>query len=215
MYVCCCCWWWSGVDPGLLHLGIGRNEYIDLVHRGKALTRFGVWSLAARRKRVLSELLPSEPVAVRLEPWWIVCAAVPPTDPALEVLRVRNMCLYVTSWTGLTTACVCVCVCVCMWRGAGGVQDAPEEDVRTARQLHVERRVVAGELDWRAVRRLYRAGLVYMDVPIRTTDRVVGTAVGCVSVHVRVVVVDHPSLFLSHSPARVWGWGQCRPWKAL
>ena len=42
------------------------------------------------------------------------------------------------------------------------------------RVLHKARSKLAAEMDWRIVRRLYRKGLVYLDVPIRESDHVVG-----------------------------------------
>jgi len=53
-------------------LGIGRNEYIDIVNHSKALARNPLWSIVARKKNLLWHLLPSTPVASHFEPWWIV-----------------------------------------------------------------------------------------------------------------------------------------------
>ena len=53
-------------------------------------------------------------------------------------------------------------------------QDASEEDLQCARRLYKARSLLAAELDWRIVRRLFKKGLVYLDVPIRETDHVVG-----------------------------------------
>lgn len=69
---------------GLLHLGIGRNEYIDKSNRNKSAMRFGLWNLVPGRKSPLWELLPSEPVDFRLEPWWIVRSALPSLEAAGE-----------------------------------------------------------------------------------------------------------------------------------
>lgn len=49
---------------GLRLLGIGRNEYIELMNQcrsGKKLFR---------RKSVSKNLLPSKPVDIHIEPWW-------------------------------------------------------------------------------------------------------------------------------------------------
>ena len=54
------------------------------------------------------------------------------------------------------------------------LQDASEEDLQCARRLYKARSLLAAELDWRIVRRLFKKGLVYLDVPIRETDHVVG-----------------------------------------
>ena len=65
-------------------MGIGRNEYIDKSNRNKSALRFGLWNLVPGRKSPLWELLPSEPVDFRLEPWWIVRSALPFPDAASE-----------------------------------------------------------------------------------------------------------------------------------
>lgn len=51
---------------GLRLLGIGRNEYIELMNQcrsGKKLFR---------RKSICKNLLPTKPVNIHMEPWWIV-----------------------------------------------------------------------------------------------------------------------------------------------
>lgn len=51
---------------GLRLLGIGRNEYIELMNQcrsGKKLFR---------RKSVCKNLLPVKPVKVTIEPWWLI-----------------------------------------------------------------------------------------------------------------------------------------------
>ena len=54
------------------------------------MMRYGLWNLVARRKTILWELLPTEPVDARLEPWWVVHSAVPTLEAAMEALRVQD-----------------------------------------------------------------------------------------------------------------------------
>ncbi|VDL74188.1 unnamed protein product [Nippostrongylus brasiliensis] len=49
-------------------LGIGRNQYIDLMNQNRSNRKF------LRRNRPLRELLPRKPAKCAVEPWWIVCA---------------------------------------------------------------------------------------------------------------------------------------------
>ncbi|KAK6046097.1 hypothetical protein COOONC_16398 [Cooperia oncophora] len=49
-------------------LGIGRNQYIDLMNQNRSNRKF------LRRNRPLRELLPQKPAKSVVEPWWIVCA---------------------------------------------------------------------------------------------------------------------------------------------
>ncbi|KAK6725916.1 hypothetical protein RB195_004313 [Necator americanus] len=49
-------------------LGIGRNQYIDLMNQNRSNRKF------LRRSRPLRELLPQKPAKLVVEPWWIVCA---------------------------------------------------------------------------------------------------------------------------------------------
>ncbi|VDM58221.1 unnamed protein product [Angiostrongylus costaricensis] len=49
-------------------LGIGRNQYIDLMNQNRSNRKF------LRRSRPLRELLPQKPAKRVVEPWWIVCA---------------------------------------------------------------------------------------------------------------------------------------------
>jgi len=53
--------WFSG----LRLLGIGRNEYIDLMNQCRSGRKL------FRRKNV-KDLLPPKPAAVNVEPWWNV-----------------------------------------------------------------------------------------------------------------------------------------------
>ncbi|XGW23868.1 hypothetical protein V3C99_005798 [Haemonchus contortus] len=49
-------------------LGIGRNQYIDLMNQNRSNRKF------LRRNRPIRELLPQKPAKSVVEPWWIVCA---------------------------------------------------------------------------------------------------------------------------------------------
>ena len=56
------------------------------------MMRYGLFNLVARRKTVLWELLPSEPVDYfRLEAWWIVCPACATLELALDAARVWSV----------------------------------------------------------------------------------------------------------------------------
>lgn len=49
--------------PGLRLLGIGRNEYLELVAKARSLGRRG-------RSRAVRSLLPRVPLNVPMQPWW-------------------------------------------------------------------------------------------------------------------------------------------------
>ncbi|KIH49642.1 hypothetical protein ANCDUO_20282, partial [Ancylostoma duodenale] len=49
-------------------LGIGRNQYIDLMNQNRSNRKF------LRRNRPLREILPQKPAKLVVEPWWIICA---------------------------------------------------------------------------------------------------------------------------------------------
>ncbi|KAK2724345.1 hypothetical protein QYM36_001003 [Artemia franciscana] len=48
-------------------LGIGRNQYIDLINQCKASKRMFLWSTVNRKS-----LLPVKPLGVQIDTWWIV-----------------------------------------------------------------------------------------------------------------------------------------------
>lgn len=50
-------------------LGIGRNEYIALMNKGKAKKL--MWRV--NKSSILREMLPTEPIDIQFQPWWIVC----------------------------------------------------------------------------------------------------------------------------------------------
>ncbi|XP_026320776.1 protein FAM91A1 isoform X2 [Hyposmocoma kahamanoa] len=107
-------------------LGIGRNEYLELVAKARSLGRRG-------RSKAIRALLPRVPISIPMQPWWRVELG------------------YVL-----------------------------EEDVKPLSQS--ERAVIdllidrgsqtAGTLDYNDVKTLYRRGLIYLDVPITTADKV-------------------------------------------
>ncbi|KAJ7533533.1 hypothetical protein O6H91_13G054100 [Diphasiastrum complanatum] len=48
--------------------GIGRNEFIDIMN--KCRTKKLMWKL---NRSIVKEMLPTQPVDIRIESWWIVC----------------------------------------------------------------------------------------------------------------------------------------------
>ncbi|XP_025416491.1 protein FAM91A1 isoform X2 [Sipha flava] len=47
-------------------LGIGRNEYIDLMNQGRTKNKL------FRKKNEIRSMLPSQPIDINVEPWWTV-----------------------------------------------------------------------------------------------------------------------------------------------
>ncbi|VDN22603.1 unnamed protein product [Gongylonema pulchrum] len=47
-------------------LGIGRNQYIELMNQNRCNRKL------FRRSKSLRELLPAKPVAINIEPWWLI-----------------------------------------------------------------------------------------------------------------------------------------------
>ena len=57
---------------GLRLLGIGRNQYIDLMNKSRSKTKFGGFSTSLFR-RGYRDLLPHRPVSnITILPWWVV-----------------------------------------------------------------------------------------------------------------------------------------------
>jgi hypothetical protein len=53
-------------------LGIGRNQYIDLMNQTRSKTKFGGFSTSLFRKSY-RDLLPARPVSdLVILPWWVV-----------------------------------------------------------------------------------------------------------------------------------------------
>lgn len=108
-------------------LGIGRNEYIDLMNQCRSGRKL------FRRKSV-RDLLPVKPIDIHIEPWWVV-----------------------------ETGCIV------------------EEDMKLVSQA--EKQLIdklidygsqrAGDLDYNLVHSLYKKGLIYLEVPIESTDLIV------------------------------------------
>ena len=48
-------------------VGIGRNEYISIMNRCKAKKL--LWRV---NKAIVKEMLPTEPVDIEMQPWWMV-----------------------------------------------------------------------------------------------------------------------------------------------
>lgn len=47
-------------------LGIGRNEYIELMNQCRTKNKL------FRRKHEIRPMLPSQPIDINVDPWWIV-----------------------------------------------------------------------------------------------------------------------------------------------
>ena len=55
------------LNAGLRLLGIGRNQYIDLMNQSRSTRKFGFFRKSGR------DLLPVVPVdAVPIQPWWML-----------------------------------------------------------------------------------------------------------------------------------------------
>ncbi|KAJ2948600.1 hypothetical protein O0L34_g7855 [Tuta absoluta] len=107
-------------------LGIGRNEYLELVAKSRSLGRRG-------RSRAIRALLPKVPLNIPMQPWWRVELGY----VLEEDVKPLN------------------------------------EDERAMIDLLIDRgSQTAGTLDYNIVNTLYRRGLIYLDVPITTADKV-------------------------------------------
>jgi len=51
---------------GLRILGIGRNEYIELMNQCRTKNKL------FRRKNEIRPMLPSQPIDINADPWWTV-----------------------------------------------------------------------------------------------------------------------------------------------
>lgn len=51
---------------GLRILGIGRNEYIELMNQCRTKNKL------FRRKHEIRPMLPSQPININVDPWWVV-----------------------------------------------------------------------------------------------------------------------------------------------
>ncbi|XP_063242692.1 protein FAM91A1 [Bacillus rossius redtenbacheri] len=108
-------------------LGIGRNEYIELMNQCRSGRKL------FRRKNV-KDLMPSKPVDVKIDSWWYIDVGYVIEDD-IKVI-------------------------------------SPSEQQLIDRLIdHGRQR--AGDLDQELVHRLYKKGLVYVDVPIEDDDHIV------------------------------------------
>ncbi|CAG9114460.1 unnamed protein product [Plutella xylostella] len=107
-------------------LGIGRNEYLELVAKSRSLGR-------RSRAKAIRSLLPRVPCNVPIQPWWRIELGF--------VLEEDVKPLY--------------------------------ESEKALIDLLIDRgSQTAGTVDYNVVKNLYRRGLIYLDVPITTADKV-------------------------------------------
>ncbi|XP_045777649.1 protein FAM91A1 isoform X1 [Maniola jurtina] len=107
-------------------LGVGRNEYLELVAKARSLGRRG-------RSRAIRSLLPRVPLNIPMQPWWRV-----------ELGYVLEE----------------------------DVKPLSEKEKHLIDLLIDQGSQTAGTLDYHLVKRLYRRGLIYLDVPITSADKV-------------------------------------------
>ncbi|XP_050352579.1 protein FAM91A1 [Nymphalis io] len=107
-------------------LGVGRNEYLELVAKARSLGRRG-------RARAIRCLLPRVPLNVPMQPWWRV-----------ELGYVLEE----------------------------DVKPLGESEKALIDLLIDQGSQTAGTLDYYVVKKLYRRGLIYLDVPITAADKV-------------------------------------------
>ncbi|CAH2042152.1 unnamed protein product, partial [Iphiclides podalirius] len=107
-------------------LGIGRNEYLELVAKARSLGRRG-------RSRAIRALLPRVPTNIPMLPWWRVELGYVLEDDVKPL----------------------------------------SESEKALIDLLIDRgSQTAGTLDYNVVKTLYRRGLIYLDVPITSADKV-------------------------------------------
>ncbi|KAK3508445.1 hypothetical protein QTP70_029433 [Hemibagrus guttatus] len=61
----------EGVSAGLRLLGIGRNQYIDLMNQCRSSKQASVPDQKFFRRKSARDLLPAKPVEISVEPWWV------------------------------------------------------------------------------------------------------------------------------------------------
>lgn len=67
-------------------LGIGRNQYIDLMNSSRSNRKFGFF-----RKRGAAESLPSKPVQnIVINPWWILQVGYV-TEDDVKVIKIESI----------------------------------------------------------------------------------------------------------------------------
>jgi len=67
-------------------LGIGRNEYIDIVNQGKSSAKNPLWTMVARKKNSIWDLLPKHSMDSAIEPWWIAKFGFVHSDEVLSLV---------------------------------------------------------------------------------------------------------------------------------
>lgn len=65
-------------------LGIGRNQYIDLMNQARSNKR------TFRRGKPVREILPAKPVEIPIEPWWMVSVGCVLEDDVKVRLNARS-----------------------------------------------------------------------------------------------------------------------------
>ncbi|KAK3600385.1 hypothetical protein CHS0354_016001 [Potamilus streckersoni] len=109
-------------------LGIGRNQYIELMNQCRSSKKFF-------RKKSPRDLLPTQPVeTLQIEPWWLVNTG------------------YITEDD--------IKICSAMEKAV--IDTVIDCGPQTAR-----------DMDFKIIHRLYRKGLVYLDVPINDEDCII------------------------------------------
>lgn len=107
-------------------LGIGRNEYLELVAKARSLGRRG-------RSKAIRSLLPRVPINIPMQPWWRIELGYVLEDDVKPL----------------------------------------NENERALIDLLIDRgSQTAGTQDYNIIKTLYRRGLIYLDVPITTADKV-------------------------------------------
>ncbi|KPJ04037.1 Protein FAM91A1 [Papilio xuthus] len=125
-------------------LGIGRNEYLELVAKARSLGRRG-------RSKAIRGLLPRVPLNIPMLPWWRVeLGYVLEEDVKIATSQYPNNTLKLT---------------FCF-------QPLSESEKALIDLLIDRGSQTAGTLDYNVVKTLYRRGLIYLDVPITSADKV-------------------------------------------
>jgi hypothetical protein len=135
-------------------LGIGRNQYIDLMNKYRSSNKLRIGF--TRRKPVRS-LLPTQPVEILIEPWWTVNVGCVTDDVRAFFLLLFSIRKNLVSNKIFLTF---------------------KKDVKLLSELeknHIDRiidntKMEAGQLNFDTVHSLYRKGLVYLDVPLNEND---------------------------------------------
>lgn len=111
-------------------LGVGRNQYIDIMNKYRSSNRLRTIGFA-RRKPVKS-MLPTHPCDILIEPWWKLNAGCI-TDDDVKVL-------------------------------------SSDEKKCLDKIIDHEKAIEAGKVNYECVHLLYRKGLIYLDVPLESSD---------------------------------------------